>query len=209
MTAATLHTDIVPSRQGWRALLWIALLTALWVPLNYAFPIIPAGGMSTVAARLAIHADRVGVVARSRARRANAGPAAQCVARRDDPVHAMAGADLGFGDQRRVPGRGRTVSGASLRDLPAGDHRHTYHAAVEADGAGARRDPGELADRAAGLSRAWQRLPDWLGPRARTGRLRSPGRHRRRDDGTARGARGDLARCRHTGSAQRGGRLER
>jgi hypothetical protein len=34
-------------------------------------------------------------------------PAAQSVARSDDPVHAMAGADLGFGDQRRVPGRGR------------------------------------------------------------------------------------------------------
>ena len=38
-------------------------------------------------------------------------------------------------------------------------------AAVEADGAGARRDAGELADRAAGLSRAWQRLPDRLGRR--------------------------------------------
>jgi hypothetical protein len=56
MTAATLHTDIVPSRQGWRALIWIAPLTALWVALNYAFPIIPASGISTIAARLAIHA---------------------------------------------------------------------------------------------------------------------------------------------------------
>jgi hypothetical protein len=55
MTAATFHTHIVPSRQGWRALLWIAPLTALWVALNYAFPIIPASGVSTVAARLAIH----------------------------------------------------------------------------------------------------------------------------------------------------------
>src|ERR1700738_4371750 len=55
MTAATLHTDIVPSCQGWRALLWIAPLTALWVALNYAFPITPASGMPTAAARLAIH----------------------------------------------------------------------------------------------------------------------------------------------------------
>jgi hypothetical protein len=55
MTAATLHTDIVPPRQGWRPLLWIAPLTALWVALNYAFPMIPASGVSTVAARLAIH----------------------------------------------------------------------------------------------------------------------------------------------------------
>jgi hypothetical protein len=55
MTAATLHADIVPPRQGWRGLLWFAPLTALWVALNYALPIIPASGMSTVAARLAIH----------------------------------------------------------------------------------------------------------------------------------------------------------
>jgi hypothetical protein len=33
----------------------MAPLTALWIALNYAFPIIPASGMSTVAARLSIH----------------------------------------------------------------------------------------------------------------------------------------------------------
>jgi hypothetical protein len=36
-------------------LLWLAPLTVLWVALNYAFPIIAASGMATVAARLAIH----------------------------------------------------------------------------------------------------------------------------------------------------------
>jgi hypothetical protein len=55
MTAATFHTDMVAPRRGWRVLLWIAPLTALWVALTYAFPIIPASGMPTVAARLAIH----------------------------------------------------------------------------------------------------------------------------------------------------------
>ncbi|HEV2187840.1 MAG TPA: hypothetical protein VGR70_11570 [Stellaceae bacterium] len=55
MTAAILHTDLVPPRQGWRALLWIAPLTALWIALNYAVPIIPASGMSTVAVRVFIH----------------------------------------------------------------------------------------------------------------------------------------------------------
>jgi len=55
MTAATLHTDVVPPRHGWRALLWIAPLTALWIVLNYAVPIIPASGMSTIIARLSIH----------------------------------------------------------------------------------------------------------------------------------------------------------
>src|SRR5271155_1356077 len=55
MTAAILHTDAAPPRQSWRALLWIAPLTAMWIALNYDFPIIPASGMSPVAARVAIH----------------------------------------------------------------------------------------------------------------------------------------------------------
>ena len=55
MTAATLHADLVPPRPGWRALLWIAPLTALWIALNYAVPIIPASGMPTVAVRVFIH----------------------------------------------------------------------------------------------------------------------------------------------------------
>lgn len=51
MTAATLHADVVPPRQAWRALLWIMPLTALWLGLTYSFPIIPAGGAQTVAVR--------------------------------------------------------------------------------------------------------------------------------------------------------------
>ena len=55
MTAEVLHTDIAPPRQGWHALLWIAPVTALWVTVNYAFPIIPASGISNVAVRVSIH----------------------------------------------------------------------------------------------------------------------------------------------------------
>jgi hypothetical protein len=55
MTAATLHTNIDPPRQGWHALLWIAPLTELWVAINYGLPIIAASGMPTVAARISIH----------------------------------------------------------------------------------------------------------------------------------------------------------
>jgi hypothetical protein len=55
MTAAALHAEIGSARQGWRALLWIALLTAAWIAVNFAFPVIAATGMPTVAARLAIH----------------------------------------------------------------------------------------------------------------------------------------------------------
>jgi len=55
MTAATLHTNTVPTRQGWRALLWIAPLTALWIALNYSFPIVAASGVQTVGVRVFIH----------------------------------------------------------------------------------------------------------------------------------------------------------
>jgi hypothetical protein len=55
MTAAAVNAEIGSVRQGWRALLWIAPLTALWIALNYAVPIIAASGMSTVTARVSIH----------------------------------------------------------------------------------------------------------------------------------------------------------
>src|SRR5260370_446550 len=40
---------------GWRALLWIAPLTAAWVALNYTVPIIATSGVPTVTSRLSIH----------------------------------------------------------------------------------------------------------------------------------------------------------
>ena len=55
MTAASLGLDTAPARPAWHSLFWLVPLTALWVALNYAFPVIGASGASTVAARLAIH----------------------------------------------------------------------------------------------------------------------------------------------------------
>ena len=55
MTAAILHADAAPSRQGWRSLLWIIPLTALWIGLTYSFPIVSASGVQTVAVRVFIH----------------------------------------------------------------------------------------------------------------------------------------------------------
>jgi hypothetical protein len=55
VTAIAIHAETVPPRQGWRALLWITPLTALWVVLNYAMPFIAASGAATVAARVSIH----------------------------------------------------------------------------------------------------------------------------------------------------------
>jgi hypothetical protein len=54
MTAATIHADVVPPRQGWRSLLWIAPLTALWIGLTYSFPIVLASGVQTIALRVFI-----------------------------------------------------------------------------------------------------------------------------------------------------------
>jgi len=51
MTAAMLHADAVPSRQGWRSLLWIIPLTALWIGLTYGFPIVSTSGVQTAAVR--------------------------------------------------------------------------------------------------------------------------------------------------------------
>jgi len=52
MTAATFHADAEAPRQGWRSLLWVAPLTALWIGLAYSFPIITASGAQTVAVRV-------------------------------------------------------------------------------------------------------------------------------------------------------------
>jgi hypothetical protein len=54
MTAATIHVDVVPPRQGWRSLLWIMPLTALWIGLAYSFPIVLASGVQTIALRVFI-----------------------------------------------------------------------------------------------------------------------------------------------------------
>src|SRR5213075_49226 len=98
MTAATLHAEIGSARQKWPALLWIALLTALWIALTYSFPVIAASGAPSAASRLFIHIlialglwlglERTGLTP------------AQCVAGRDDTVHVVAGGYLGGGDQR-------------------------------------------------------------------------------------------------------------
>jgi hypothetical protein len=55
MTAASLGIHTAPAGRAWHALLWLVPLTALWIALNYAFPVIGASGASTVAARLAVH----------------------------------------------------------------------------------------------------------------------------------------------------------
>jgi hypothetical protein len=57
MTAAAVHADVARSpRLGWRTLLWIAPLTALWAVLNYWQPAIHASGVSTTAMRIFIYA---------------------------------------------------------------------------------------------------------------------------------------------------------
>jgi hypothetical protein len=52
MTAATLGLDTAPRRRGWHALFWVVPLAALWIALNYAFPVSWASGALMVATRL-------------------------------------------------------------------------------------------------------------------------------------------------------------
>jgi hypothetical protein len=56
MAAVTLDAETVAPRQGWRALLWIVPLTALWTALNYWQPGIQASGIPNTAIRLIVHA---------------------------------------------------------------------------------------------------------------------------------------------------------
>jgi len=55
MTAAVFHAETAPPRRGWRALLWVAPLTALWIALTYSVPIVSSSGVQTVGVRVFIH----------------------------------------------------------------------------------------------------------------------------------------------------------
>jgi hypothetical protein len=55
MTAAVFHAETAPPRRGWRALLWVVPLTALWIVLTYSVPIVSSSGVQTVGARIFIH----------------------------------------------------------------------------------------------------------------------------------------------------------
>lgn len=56
MNTATVPADLGPARQGWHALRWIAPLTALWIAIIYALPLIPTSGVQTTAHQLSAHA---------------------------------------------------------------------------------------------------------------------------------------------------------
>jgi len=55
MTVSVVHADIGSTRQGWRSLLWLAPLTALWIVLIYWKPIIQTSGVPTTTHQLAAH----------------------------------------------------------------------------------------------------------------------------------------------------------
>jgi hypothetical protein len=55
MTATIRDIDTASGGRAWHALLWLVPLTALWIALNYALPVIGASGAPTVASRLTVH----------------------------------------------------------------------------------------------------------------------------------------------------------
>jgi hypothetical protein len=56
VSTATATAKLGPARQGWHALTWIAALTAVWIAIIYALPIIPKSGIQTTAHQLSAHA---------------------------------------------------------------------------------------------------------------------------------------------------------
>jgi hypothetical protein len=55
MTVSIVHADIGSTRQGWRSLLWLAPITALWIVLIYWQPIIQTSGVPTTLHQLTVH----------------------------------------------------------------------------------------------------------------------------------------------------------
>jgi hypothetical protein len=55
MTVSVVHADIGSTRQGWRSLLWLVPVTALWIVLIYWQPIIPTSGVPTTLHQLTVH----------------------------------------------------------------------------------------------------------------------------------------------------------
>jgi hypothetical protein len=55
MTVSVVQADTGSPRHGWRSLLWLAPLTALWIVLIYWQPIIPTSGVPTTLHQLTVH----------------------------------------------------------------------------------------------------------------------------------------------------------
>jgi hypothetical protein len=55
MAVSLVHADTESTGQGWRSLLWLAPLTALWMVLIYWQPIIQSSGVPTTAHQLTVH----------------------------------------------------------------------------------------------------------------------------------------------------------
>src|SRR6516164_4490457 len=95
---------------------------------------------------------RARFVARPRTHRPDAGPTPHDLAGGHNPIHALVRCRLERGDQWRLP-HGHRLSGAAVGDLAAGYDRRATVAVVEAGGAGARCDAGDLARRSSALPR--------------------------------------------------------
>jgi|SRR5579859_867414 len=55
MAVSLVHANAESTGQGWRSLLWLAPLTALWMVLIYWQPIIQSSGVPTTAHQLTVH----------------------------------------------------------------------------------------------------------------------------------------------------------
>jgi hypothetical protein len=174
MTAAAVPAGIVPPRPAWRSLLWIAPLTLLWTVLIYWQPALSASGVPTTGHQLMAHGlIAVGLWLCLESTDLTPGQ------RRATWLAVMIPDTLWFAVAWSAAINGVFRTGASplpfspAGDLPAGDHRRAAAAVVEAGGAGARCDAGDLARRSSALPRIRQLgsrcLAAWGAARQRSG----------------------------------------
>jgi hypothetical protein len=141
MTTETISAAMVPLHAAWRSLLWFVPLTALWILLIYRWPAILASGVPTTTHQLAAH----GLVALGLwlgLERTSLTPGQ----RRATWLAIMIPDTLWFAVAWSAAINGIFHPGTTplpvlpLAILPAGDHRRSTVAVLEAHRAGTRRD---------------------------------------------------------------------
>ena len=157
MTAAAVPADIAPPRPAWRSLLWLVPLTILWIGLITWQPSIPESGVPTSAHQLMAH-GLIAVGLWLGLEGTDLTPSQ----RRTTWLAIMIPYTLWFAVAWSAAINGVFITGASpLPLLPLAIFLPVIigapaAAVVEACGAGARRDAGELARRASALPRIRQ-----------------------------------------------------
>src|SRR5882724_12279533 len=209
MDTDAVSVAMIPSRAAWRSLLWTIPFTVLWTWLIYSLPVLPESGFPALAVRLIVH----GLIALglwlglectdlTPDQRRTTWPAVMVPFTVWAAV-AWTAAINGVFRTGRFP-----LTVAAIGDLPAGDHRRSAVAVVEAGGTAARCDADDLACRSSALPRLRQPMARLFAAWAAARPMGVAGRNWRCADRPVRRAGGDRLGDRHGGGAESGDPLE-